>query len=112
MSESTIFRWQKQDRIDGGTTPGVTTSDNAELRAARQRIAELEAELAATKRASELFAEGRVVRPKDIYPIVETLGIGGPRTEGVVSAVGRRIVGVLHVAVDGRRRRERSAGPG
>jgi putative transposase len=55
----------------------VTTSDIAELRAARQRIAELEAELAATKRASELFAQGRVVRPKDLYPIVETLGVEG-----------------------------------
>lgn len=74
VSEATIFRWKKQDRIDRGLTAGTSTGDNAELRAARDRIAELEAELAATRRASELFDSGRVVRPKDLYPIVETLG--------------------------------------
>ena len=77
VSEATIFRWKKQDRVDQGLTAGTSTGDNAELRAARARIAELEAELAATKRAAELFDSGRVVRPKDLYPIVETLGVEG-----------------------------------
>ena len=33
--------------------------------------------MSATKRATELFDEGRVVRPKDLYPIIETLGVEG-----------------------------------
>ena len=77
VSESTIHRWKAQDEIDRGVRAGTTTADNAELVAARQRIAELEAELAATKRASELFDEGRVVRPKDLHPIVAQLGAEG-----------------------------------
>lgn len=77
VSESTIHRWKSQDEIDRGQRPGVSTGESAELRAARQRVAELEAELAATKKASELFDQGRVVRPKDLYPIVEALGAEG-----------------------------------
>lgn len=37
----------------------------------------LEAELAAVKRASELFCEDRVMRPKELFPIVEALGAEG-----------------------------------
>lgn len=77
VSEATIFRWKKQDQIDRGLRSGTSTDESSELRAARQRIAELEVELAATKRASDLWAKDRVVRPKDIYPIVATLGAEG-----------------------------------
>lgn len=77
VSTATVFRWKKQDKIDRGETGGLTTGEAAELRAARHRIAELETELATVKRASELFSEGRVVRPKELYPIVEELGIEG-----------------------------------
>ena len=77
VSESTIDRWKAQDQVDQGTRAGTTTSEGAELRAARRRIAELEAELAATRRASELFEAGRVVRPKDLFPIVAQLGVEG-----------------------------------
>ena len=77
VSESTIHRWKSQDQIDRGARPGTTTSESTELRAARRRIAELEAELAATKRASELFEQGRVVRPKELFPIVAQLGAEG-----------------------------------
>ncbi len=77
VSAATVFRWQRQDRIDRHERVGIPTEDRAELRAARQRIAELEAELAATRRASELFAQGRVVHPKALYPIVEALGVEG-----------------------------------
>lgn len=41
--------------------PERTPTDNAELRAARPRIAELEAELPAMERASEILAEVRIV---------------------------------------------------
>ena len=96
MHESTLHRWKRQDRVDRGLISGVGTAESARLREARRRIRELEAELAAAKRASELFEEGRegrVVRPKEIYPIVEALG-----AEGFVPAVGRFGVGVLSLA--------------
>ena len=52
VSEATTFRWKQQDRIDAGAVPGMSSSESAELKAARRRIAELENELAATRRAS------------------------------------------------------------
>lgn len=62
ISAQTIYNWRRQDLIDSGLKPGVTSSDQAELIAARRRIAELKAELAATKRAAELLKEA--VSPK------------------------------------------------
>lgn len=88
VSESTVHRWVRQDRIDRGELTGTTTGESAELRPARRRIAELEAELATVKRASELFVEGRVVRPKALYPIVETLAGEGYGTKRVCRLVG------------------------
>lgn len=73
ISEAAIYGWRKQDRIDRGETHGVRSTEAAEVSALKARVAELEKELAATKRASELFDEGQVVRPKDRYSIVETL---------------------------------------
>ena len=66
VAEGTVFRWVRQERIDRGELAGTSTRDNAELRAARQRIAELESELAMVKRASALFDERRVVRPSTV----------------------------------------------
>lgn len=77
VSEATIHRWKAQDDVDRGHRVGRSTSESSELREARRRITELETELAATKRASELFAKGRVVRPKDLYPIVAHLAAEG-----------------------------------
>ena len=59
--------------MDRGQLAGTSTAQSAELRAAKARIAELEAELATVKRASELFSKGRVVRPKEIHGLVATL---------------------------------------
>jgi hypothetical protein len=42
--------------------PGITSSDNAELVAARKKFADLETELAVTRRANELSKEA--VDPK------------------------------------------------
>jgi hypothetical protein len=55
VSGQTIYNWRNQDRIDRGERPGLRSPELAELQAARRRIAELETELAATKRASELL---------------------------------------------------------
>lgn len=63
ISEQTIYVWRRQELIDTGQLPGTTSSENAELAAARKRIAELEAELAIRRRAAELL--GEVVSPKD-----------------------------------------------
>ena len=55
VSEQTIYTWRRQARIDGGLEAGVTTSEHAELAAARRRIRELETELAIHRRATELL---------------------------------------------------------
>ena len=62
ISTQAIYNWGKQDQIDRGESSGLTSTDRAELVAARRRIAQLEAELAATKRAGELLRD--VVPPK------------------------------------------------
>jgi putative transposase len=89
----TVFRWVRQDRIDRGELEGTSTAASAELRAANRRIAELEAELATVKRASELFEKGPVVRPKDLFGIVETLATEGHGT--------KRVCRILAVAPSG-----------
>ena len=63
ISAESIYTWRRQDRIDRGLVPGLTSAEQAELTAARRRIAELEAELAVHRRASELL--GKVVPSKD-----------------------------------------------
>ncbi len=63
VSGQTIYNWRRQEMIDTGQARGLTTSDVAELVAARRRIRELEAELAVTRRANELL-KAKVVSPK------------------------------------------------
>ena len=62
ISAQVIYTWRRQHLIDTGQMPGITSSDQAELVAARKRIAELETELAIHRQATELL--GRVVPPK------------------------------------------------
>ena len=62
ISAQVIYTWRRQHLIDTGQVPGITSSDQAELVAARKRIAELETELAIHRQATELL--GRVVPPK------------------------------------------------
>ena len=45
VSGQTIYNWRRQDLVDRGLRPGVTTGESAELVAARRRIRELECEL-------------------------------------------------------------------
>ena len=63
VSDQTIYTWRKQELIDTGQVPGLTTVEAAELRAAKRRIVELESELAVTRRANELLKE-QVASPK------------------------------------------------
>jgi len=57
ISEQTIYTWRRQARIDAGLEVGLTTSEQAELAAAKRRIRELETELAIHRRATELMKE-------------------------------------------------------
>jgi transposase-like protein len=52
ISDQTIYSWRRQDRIDRGLQPGLSTAENAELAKAKKRIAELETELEISRRAS------------------------------------------------------------
>ena len=62
ISDQTIYSWLRQERIDRRLGPGLTTPERVKLAAARRRIAQLEAELAVHRRASDLL--GKVVPPK------------------------------------------------
>ena len=61
ISEQSIYTWRRQDRVDRGLVPGLSSAEKAEL-TAKKRIADLEAELAVSRRAVELLKEE--VRPK------------------------------------------------
>ncbi len=57
ISEQTIYAWRRQQRIDRGLVASLTSGEKAELGAANKRIADLEAELAVSRRAIELLRE-------------------------------------------------------
>ncbi len=59
MSEGGLHNWVRQDRIDRGELPGVTTSESTELGRARKRIRELEMQVEILTRASAFLAEER-----------------------------------------------------
>jgi transposase-like protein len=55
ICEQTVYSWRRQERMDQGIEPGLTSPERAELAAARRRIRELEAELAIHRKAAELL---------------------------------------------------------
>jgi transposase len=57
VTNQTIYTWRRQEAIDRGLVPGLTSVEREELAAAKRRIKELEAELEIHRRASELLAE-------------------------------------------------------
>ena len=57
VSEQAIYGWRRQEQIDRGIEPGLSTVEKAELTAAKRRIRELEAELVVHRRAAELLKE-------------------------------------------------------
>ena len=69
VSQQTIYTWRRQARVDAGLEAGLSTSEQAELAAAKRRIRELETELTIHRRATELLKEksdpkGRTRRSK------------------------------------------------
>lgn len=51
--------WVRQDQVDRGELTGVSTTESIEVRAARERIRELEAELAIVRRAAKFLGQGK-----------------------------------------------------
>ena len=49
ISDQSIYTWRRQDRIDRGLVPGLSSGERAELAKAKLRIAELETELRAMR---------------------------------------------------------------
>ncbi len=64
VHEVTLHSWPRQDDIDHGRRRGRSTSEDAELRAARGGIRQLEQELEIVKRASKWLSEEERIGPK------------------------------------------------
>jgi len=73
IAQATLFRWKRQALIDAGIIEGTPSVEADVLAAAEKRIAALEAELALTRDACELFNAEAVVPPKRRRAIVEGL---------------------------------------
>lgn len=63
MSDATIYNWLKQDKVDRGESPGLSTEEALDLAAAKRRIKQLETELAVSRKVNEVFLE-RNLPPK------------------------------------------------
>jgi transposase-like protein len=62
VSVHSIHAWRRQEQIDRGELPGLSSVEREELKVARARIRQLETELAVHRRAAELLKES--VHPK------------------------------------------------
>ena len=59
MSAATIHNWVRQDQIDRGERPGITTPESMKLAKANKRIRQLETEVEFLKVAAKLLGEDR-----------------------------------------------------
>jgi transposase len=66
MTETTIYNWINQEKIDRGEVVGQTTDQALELTAAKRRIRELETELAVSRKVNDIFLD------QDLAPKVST----------------------------------------
>jgi transposase len=55
ISEQSIYVWRRQHRIDRSLVPELSSTEKADLPAAKRRIAELETELTVARRAVDLL---------------------------------------------------------
>jgi transposase len=72
VSAAAIHSWVRQDQIDRGERPGVTTPESIELAKAKKRIRQLETAVKILKTAAKLAGEARP-GPKRIYPVIDLL---------------------------------------
>jgi len=63
VTQTAIYNWIKQDKIDRGEVPGRSTAESKELVRARRRIRELENEIEILRRA-HLLLGAEAARPK------------------------------------------------
>jgi transposase-like protein len=56
----TLSKWLRQAAVDDGDKPGATTSESAELRAARRRIRLLEQENEVLRRAAAYLSQANL----------------------------------------------------
>jgi transposase-like protein len=90
ISDQSIYTRRRQDGIDRGLEPGLSSSEKSELAAAKGRIAELETELHATRRAMELVRE---VVPQRRFQAVTVMA-----AEGIPVEVACRVLDVSTLA--------------
>ena len=62
ISGQTTYLWRSQDLVNQGLQPGLSTADNTELTKTKEKIAELQAQVAMSSRATELPKKGRPTR--------------------------------------------------
>ena len=55
ITNACLHGWVRQDRIDRGEIPGVSTAESRELRKAKRRIRELEDEVEILRRANAML---------------------------------------------------------
>ena len=79
LSEATIYIWRKQEEIDSGARPGLSSPQAAELAAARRRIRELEEEVLILHKAAERWKP--VVPPKERFALIGELASQGVSIE-------------------------------
>lgn len=64
VSAAALHNWVRQDQIDRGERPGLSTPESAELAKANKRIRQLEREVEILREASRLLGEAGA-DPKD-----------------------------------------------
>lgn len=60
ISESCLNNWLAQADVEDGIKPGTTASENAELRAAKRRVRELEQENEVLRRAAAYLSQANL----------------------------------------------------
>ncbi|MBK0422772.1 IS3 family transposase [Leucobacter sp. CSA2] len=71
----TLDKWLREERVEQGQKPGVTRSENAELRELRKRNKLLEQEVEVLRRAAAYLSQAHL--PKSLYPLVKGLANDG-----------------------------------
>ena len=59
VSQAALHNWVRQDKIDRGELPGVSTKESAEMKKAKRRIRELEMEVEILRQAAKLLGDDR-----------------------------------------------------
>src|SRR4051812_33073099 len=67
MTETTIYNWINQEKINRGEREGLSTDQALELAAAKKRIRQLETELAVARKVNEIFLDQKLA-PKACSP--------------------------------------------